>query len=172
MKNWLFTMILVAAALSMNAQTGSAAAPEAPYLRFPNVPPFKILKVDSSSYFTKEDLKKHKYTMVMYFSPTCDHCKHQTQDILADSKEFDEVEIVMATNQPFNEMKEFYTYYRIADHPNIKLGRDEKYTFPPFYKNMSSLPYLALYDKKGNLITTFQGNQKTATLMTAFHSKD
>jgi len=172
MKKWLILMILSSGMYDAQAQSGSTAAPEAPYLRFPTVPPFKILKVDSSTYFTKDDLKKHRYTLVMFFSPTCDHCKHQTQDILADSKEFDDVEIVMATAQPFIEMKEFYSFYRIGDHPNIKLGRDEKYTLPPFYKNMTSLPYLALYDKKGNLITTFQGNQKTATLMTAFHSKD
>ena len=65
-------MILFAAIHQIKGQTGSTAAPEAPYLRFPNVPPFKILKVDSSTYFTKDDLKKHKYTMVMFFSPTCD----------------------------------------------------------------------------------------------------
>jgi hypothetical protein len=68
-------------------------------------------------------------------------------------------------------MKEFYRYYRIAEYPNIKMGRDEKYVLPPFYK-MHNLPFLALYDKKGNLITTFEGNQDIHKLLKAFKKKD
>jgi hypothetical protein len=33
---------------------------------------------------------------------------------------------------------------------------------------MQSLPYLALYDKKGQLITTFEGNQKVNKILKAF----
>jgi len=173
MKKSVITLLLMLGFCALQAQTAATASrPEAPYLRFPTIPPFKILKVDSTNFYTRDDLKKNKLTIVMFFSPTCEHCKHQTEDILADPEDFKDVEIVMATYQPFGEMKEFNTYYRIGDHPNIKLGRDEKYVLPGFYSNMANLPYLALYDKKGNLITTFQGNQKTTTLMTAFHSKD
>jgi len=50
------------------------------------------------------------------------------------------------------------------------LGRDEKFTLPPFYK-IKNLPYLALYDKKGNLITTFEGTQKVDTILQAFSQK-
>jgi hypothetical protein len=73
----------------------------------------------------------------------------------------------MATFQPFEEMKQFYQYYRIADHGNIHMGRDEKYFLPPYYR-MQNLPYMALYDRKGNYITHFEGNQKVDTLMKAF----
>ena len=67
-------------------------------------------------------------------------------------------------------MKQFYNYYRIADHPNIKMGRDEKYVLQPFYR-IRNLPYLALYDSKGNLITTFEGNQKMDKILAAFDIK-
>jgi thiol-disulfide isomerase/thioredoxin len=138
-----------------------------PYQRFPTIPPFKLLKVDSVTFVTKEDIKKHHLTLIMCFSPECEHCKHQTKDIIAAMDKFKNIEIVMATFQPFPEMKEFYNYFRIADYPNIKMGRDEKYMLPPFY-GIHNLPYLALYDKKGNLITTFEGNQKVDTLLNAF----
>ncbi|HSZ84910.1 MAG TPA: thioredoxin-like domain-containing protein [Puia sp.] len=149
--------------------TTNESQPE--YLRFPTVPPFNLLKVDSTTYLTKDDLKKHHLTMVMFFSPECDHCKHQTRDILAEADKFKDIEIVMATYQPFNEMREFYKNFHIADHPNIKVGRDEKFFLPPFYK-IKSLPFLALYDKKGNLITTFEGNQKADTILIAFTKKE
>ena len=58
----------------------------------------------------------------------------------------------------------------MAEHPNSKMGRDEKFFLPPFYK-IRNLPYLALYDKKGNLITTFEGTQKIDTILAAFDKK-
>jgi thioredoxin-related protein len=162
----LITSIIITGTQFLQAQTTDSMQP--PYLRFPTIPPFSLLKVDSSGYITKEDIKKNHAILVMYFSPECEHCKHQTEDLLASIDQFKDVEIVMATLLPFHEMKEFYNYYRIADHPNIKMGRDEKAVLPGFYK-MHSLPYLALYDKKGKLITTFEGNQKATTLINAFN---
>ena len=109
--------------------------------------------------------------MIMFFSPTCDHCKHQTRDIMESFDKFKDIEIVMATYQPFGEMRDFYKNFNIADHPNIKMGRDEKFMLPVYYK-IKNLPFLALYDKKGNLITTFEGNQKVDTLLNAFNKKE
>jgi hypothetical protein len=50
------------------------------------------------------------------------------------------------------------------------MGRDEKFALPPFYR-IRNLPYLALYDKKGKLITTFEGNQKADIILDAFKEK-
>lgn len=163
----LIILVLINCSFLFAQQTAQAVPAKPPYLRFPTVPPFKLLKVDSATFVTKDDIKRHHLTLIMCFSPECDHCKHQTKDILADMDKFKDVEIVMATFQPFAEMKEFYNTFHIANYPNIKMGRDEKYVLPPFY-NIHSLPYLALYDKKGNLITTFEGNQKVDTLLNAF----
>ena len=142
----------------------------APYMRFPTIPPFHLLKLDSTTYLTKDSIRKNRKTIVMYFSPTCEHCKHQTEAILADFKEFRDIEIVMATYMPFDEMKEFDEHYKIYEHPNIKIGRDEKFVLPSFYR-IKNLPYLALYDRRGNLITTFEGTQKTDILLKAFDTK-
>jgi thioredoxin-related protein len=159
---------------TQTTQPGQQAAPatpvDPPYKRFPTIPPFHLLKPDSTTYLTKDNLKKHHRTLVMVFSPDCDHCKHQTEALLEQMDKFKDVEIVMATYQPFEEMKQFNTYFRIFDHPNIKIGRDEKFFLIPFYK-VRNLPYLALYDKNGNLITTFEGNQKPETLLNAFEQK-
>jgi len=171
MKKFLPVLLLLISCNFLFAQQVPSVDTSAPYLRFPTIPPFNLLKVDSATYLTKDDIKKHHLTMLIFFSPECEHCKHQTRDILEAIDKFKDIEIVMATYQPFNEMKEFYKNFRIADHPNIKMGRDEKFVLPPFYK-MTSLPFLALYDKKGNLITTFSGNQKVDTLLNAFNKKE
>ncbi|HEY8734184.1 MAG TPA: thioredoxin-like domain-containing protein [Puia sp.] len=144
---------------------------EAPYLKNPGIPPFRLLEVDSVHFVTKDDVKKNHKVLFMFFSPECEHCKHQMRDILADFNKFKDIEIVMATFQPFDEMKSFYNYFRIADHSNIIMGRDEKYLLPPYYR-MQSLPFLALYDKKGQFITRFEGNQKVDTILLEFNKKD
>lgn len=153
-----------------NQQVADPSKVQAPYLQNPTLPPFHLLKVDSTSYLTKDDIRKHRRTIIMFFSPDCDHCKHQTDSILANFDQFKDIEIVMATYQPFPEMKDFYTHYRLSERSNIKIGRDEKFFLAPFYR-IRNLPYLALYDKKGNLVTTFEGNQKISTILKAFEQK-
>jgi thiol-disulfide isomerase/thioredoxin len=153
-----------------NQPATDSANANAPFMRFPTIPPLHLLKLDSASYLSKDDIKKNRKTIIMFFSPDCEHCKHQTEAILADFKDFKDIEIVMATYQPFSELKDFNTHYRIFDHPNILLGRDEKFVLPGFYR-IRNLPYLALYDKKGNLITTFEGNQKVDLILDAFKEK-
>jgi|SRR5580698_1614363 thioredoxin-related protein len=167
----LFPALLLLSYNFLFAQQQTTVADTATYLSVRTIPRFNLLKVDSATHLTKDDIKKHHLTIMMFFSPECDHCKHQTRDILGAIDKFKEVEIVMATYQPFGEMREFYNNFHIADYPNIKVGRDEKFVLPPFYK-MKSLPFLALYDKKGNLITTFEGNQKVDTLLNAFNKKE
>lgn len=161
---------LLSAQQQANQPATDPANAQAPYLRYPTIPPFHLLKLDSATYLTKDDVKRHHRTIVMFFSPDCDHCKHQTESILGDFNQFKDIEIVMATYQPFDEMKEFYNHYRLSEHPNIKIGRDEKFFLAPFYK-IRNLPYLALYDKKGNLVTTFEGTQKVETILKAFEQK-
>jgi hypothetical protein len=80
------------------------------------------------------------------------------------------IQIVMATYQPFDEMADFYTKEHLASYPNIKLGRDTKFALVPFYR-MRNLPYQALYDKNGKLITTFEGNVKIEKMLEAFNGK-
>ena len=154
----------------VQAQTPNNA-PEPPYLKNPGIPPFKLLEVDSVHFFTKDNLKKNHKVLIIFFSPECDHCKHQMKDILADFDKFKDIQIVMATYQPFDEMKTFYEYFRIGDHPNILIGRDEKFMLPPYYR-MQSLPCLALYDKKGQFLKKFEGNQKVDTILLAYEGKD
>ena len=169
MKYMFFLLFCFFSMYSVQAQI-PAPVPEAPYLKNPGIPPFKILEVDSVRFLTKDNLKKNHLVLLIFFSPECEHCKHQMRDILDDFSKFGDIEIVMATFQPFDEMKSFYTYFRIGDHSNIFMGRDEHYMLPPYFR-MQSLPCLALYDKKGQFITKFEGNQKVETILNAFKLK-
>jgi thiol-disulfide isomerase/thioredoxin len=138
-----------------------------PYRRFPTVPPFKLLKIDSTSYFTKNDLKKNKPVLIILFNPDCDHCKHEIEAILKDMDELKNVQIVLSTMMPFSLMKSFYEKYALEGYENITVGQDFQYLLPTFYQ-IHFMPYLAMYDKKGNLLTTFEGTMKIEDLVNVF----
>jgi thioredoxin-related protein len=163
-----FTLLLsVFISLAAIAQKDSIDM-SAPFRKNPHIPEFDLLKIDSVNHLTKADIKAKHKTVIMFFSPDCSHCQHQTEDIIAAIDSLKDIQIVMATNQPFAEMVEFNEKYCLEKYSNIKLGRDTKYFFPPFYR-MKSLPHLALYDDKGIYITSFEGNQKITTLLDAFN---
>jgi thioredoxin-related protein len=136
------------------------------YKRFPFIPPISLLKSDSTL-ITKESLKKNRPVMIMYFSPDCHHCQHQIEELIKRMDDFKKIQIVLATYQPMEQLLDFENRYMLKQYSNIQSGRDSKFFIVPFYK-IRNLPYLALYDKKGNLITIYEGNVKADTLIKAF----
>jgi thiol-disulfide isomerase/thioredoxin len=139
----------------------------APYLRFPTVPPFKILKVDSMGYYTKADLKSKRPVLFILFNPDCEHCQHETEQIISRMEDFKKIQIVMATSMSFAAMKNFYQKYDIGRFDNIFMGQDFQYVLPSFFM-IRNLPYLAMYDKKGKLLTTFEGTMSMDDILNKF----
>jgi len=127
------------------------------YLRFPIVPSFRLINVADSSIFTKNDLKKKRATIIMMFSPDCEHCQLETKELTAHMDLFKKVQIVMASPLDYNYIKKFYEEYKLADYPNITMGRDPSYFLGTFFK-VRSFPSIFLYDKKGNYVTSFVGS--------------
>ena len=154
MKRIISGLFFIILTISVNAQVDSLTAP---YKRFPTVPPLKLLLADSATILSKDMLPKKKAVLVMIFSPDCDHCKHETEQIINQIDKFKKVEIVMATFLPFDKMKEFYVHYKLQRFKNIQVGRDFTFILPSFY-NFRSFPFFAFYDKKGNLIDVFEGS--------------
>ncbi len=129
----------------------------APYLRFPNFPPVKLLMPDSASYFTKNDLSKKSAVMLMLFNPQCDHCQHETEEIIKNIDQFKNIQIIMATSMPFISMKEFMEKNKLSDYKNITVVQDTHYFLPSYYM-IRNLPFLAFYNKKKELISVFEGS--------------
>lgn len=126
------------------------------YKRFPTTPPFKLLLTDSSTTFTDKDLKKNLPLLIMIFSPDCDHCQHHAEEMVNNREKFKKIQVVMASAFPIAKLKEFYTIYQLDKLENIIIGQDREFILGTYYK-MKSLPFLAFYDKKGNLIDVFEG---------------
>ena len=146
----LFACLVGAAAI---AQTDST---QPTYKRFPSVPPFKLLLQDSSSYFTKSMLAKKEPVLIMLFSPDCEHCQHESEEIIKNIDAFKKTQIVMATTRDFGKMVEFIRHYQLDRFDNITVGKDAAYMLPVYY-DIRNLPFLAFYDKRHAFISVFEG---------------
>ncbi len=156
MKKLLLFSLLATGFLAASAQNiDNSNLP--PYKRFPGFPPVKLLKLDSTNYFSKEDLPKNRPVLLMIFNPECEHCKHETEQLIANIDKFRKIQVVMATTMPFEMMRDFVSHYGLDKYKNITVGQDTHFFLPPFFK-ISSLPFLAFYDKDKQLLSTFEGS--------------
>jgi thioredoxin-related protein len=165
MIRYFFLSLFICSTVVCVGQTDSL---QPPYKRFPTFPPVKLLESDSLTTFTKDDLPKKTAVLLMVFDPDCEHCKHETEELIKNIDEFKKIKIVMATTLPLQMMKTFEEKYRLSQYNNIVVGRDTYYFLPGFY-HMKSFPYLAMYDKHGKLLSTFEGTMKMEDLAKVFN---
>ncbi|WP_170971077.1 peroxiredoxin family protein [Ilyomonas limi] len=127
------------------------------------IAPFKIRLVNGEG-FTYSQLAKNKPTILVYFSPTCDHCKKFTEAMLKRKKELADRQIIMISYLPLNEVKQFDDEFHLSSYPNIKVG-SEGYTFiVQKYYNIQQFPFVATYDKQGKLSKIVPYNKESAQM--------
>jgi thiol-disulfide isomerase/thioredoxin len=129
-----------------------------PYKRFPTLPPLEILLTDSTTLFGKAQIPANTPVLYMLFDPGCSHCQHETEELVAHKKDFEQIQVVMITmpRSSFAEVNDFINKYRVNELKHVVVGRDITYFMPSFY-SIRNFPFLAMYDNKGNLITAFEG---------------
>lgn len=161
MKNRLLVIICALGLSSVFAQTDIP-----PYKQNKNIPVFSLQQVNNSVFSTTK-LKKNVPVIIMFFSPGCEHCIHQFEDMQKRMAELKNYQIVMATYQPIEELAEFNKKYGISRYPNIFTGRDTAYFLPPFYQ-IRNFPHLAFYNKAGKLIYSSEGNMTVDNMLKKF----
>lgn len=154
MKKIMFAACLLISAIIASGQTDTI---QHPYLKFPTYPPVKLLLPDSTSFYTKQDLPKKLPVMVMVFNPQCDHCQHETEELIRNMDKLKNVQIVMATSSPFADMKGFIEKYKLGQYSNIVVAQDTHFFLLSFYM-LHNLPFHAFYNKKKELISAFEGS--------------
>lgn len=141
----------------------------APYQKFPAYPPVKLLLPDSSSYFAKTDLPKKMPVLLVLFNPMCEHCQHETEEIIKHIDQFKDIQIVMATTMPFDTMMAFREKYQLAKYKNIVVGQDTHYFLFSFYV-VHNMPFLAFYNRKKELISVFEGSLPIEKVLATFEN--
>ncbi|MBD0376629.1 MAG: redoxin domain-containing protein [Flavisolibacter sp.] len=161
---FILTILFCWGTLSAFSQIDTARPP---YQRYPTLPPMQLLLSDSATLFTKANLSKNKPVLLMLFSPECSHCQHTAEELQQYKEELKNIEIVMATMHSVTQMNQFIQTYRLNELPNVVVGKDIYYILPPFY-NIRNLPFMAFYDKKGKLISVFEGSLPMQKVVAVF----
>ena len=162
MKKYILPLLLLLMAGKGFAQTDTSLL----YERFPNVPSFRLINIADSSIFTKDNLKKKKATIIMMFSPDCEHCQAETKELTAKIDLFKNAQIIMVSPLDFKYIRKFYDEYKIADYPTITMGRDPSYFLGTFYK-IHFFPSVFVYNKKGKLVNHFEGGHPVEEIAAA-----
>lgn len=160
---YLFFVILGCLPAFLMAQTPANTNTKPPYLQYPIIPSFPLSLVDGNT-ITKNDLKKNEKTMVFVFSVDCDHCKHLTEEVLKNIDKFKKTQILMVTPFKVDQMKEYYTQYKIQNYPNIIMASEPTRQIMYFY-DLHYFPGLYIYDKKQQFVKGFEGTAKLDSLL-------
>lgn len=160
----IITFCLSFFSLAAFAQTDSI---QPPFKRFPTVPPIQLLLGDSTTKYTKANIPSKKPVLIMLFSPECSHCQHTAEEMIKYKDDLKDIQIIMATLHPLWQMNAFIKDYKLSELKNLVAGKDIYYILPPFY-GISSLPYLAMYNKKGSLIMGFEGSMPIQKVLQVF----
>lgn len=138
-----------------------------PYKRYPTLPPIQLLLGDSVTKYTKDNIPEKKPVLVMLFSPDCSHCQHTAEEMYKNKENLKSIQIVMATILPLYQMNDFMKKYKLDELDNVVAGKDIYFLLPPFYA-IKNFPYMAMYNKKGNLIMGFEGSMPIEKIISVF----
>lgn len=127
------------------------------------VPSFKILLLDSTTYFDTKDIQINKPFVLFFFSPACPYCRAQMEQIIKDINLLKNIQFYIITNWSFEFTKQFNNHYRLNNYENLKIGTDYKNFFGGYFK-AKGVPYLAIYGKDKKLKKAFIGNIDTKQL--------
>lgn len=137
------------------------------YKHFPILPPLQLLLPDSITKYTKEDIPKKKQVLIVFFSPDCEHCQHEAEEMVTHKEDFKNIQVIMVSTYPFYRLKEFAENYGLSNLKNVVIAKDPNYFLLTFY-SIHSFPYMALYNKKGGLIETMEGSRPIEKVIDAF----
>ena len=126
------------------------------------IAPFNI-KLTNGQQYSASQLAPGPVVLI-YFSPDCDHCQNFTQDMIKNYSVINNKQVVMVTFQAMDMLLPFAKKYKLAQYPNIKVGTEGlSYNVQKYY-GIRSFPYIAIYDKQGNLVKTYEGEQPHAEI--------
>lgn len=155
-------MLLVCLTVVVGRSQNKNAQP--PYLSDSILPSFNLLLIDSTTLFNTKHIHAGKPTVLMYFSPECEHCQAQTEAILKNMDSLKNVQFYLFTTLPFNKLKDFFYFFKLYDYKNITVGRDYEFYFSRHFESQY-VPFVAVYDKQKKLIKAYDGGVKVATLI-------
>jgi thiol-disulfide isomerase/thioredoxin len=133
------------------------------------LPSVKLLLMDSTTIINTTDAPPGKPTILLYFRPTCPHCKKETSTLLENIGTLKDVNIYMLASAPFVDINNYYRSYHLENVKNIIVGKDLGKSFTGQF-TPKAVPYMAIYNTKRNLVKIYYGEVDINFIITAIHA--
>ncbi|MEZ5017689.1 MAG: hypothetical protein R2800_11595 [Flavipsychrobacter sp.] len=153
MKQILFSLLFAATCITATAQSDNDTLP---YLKYPVMPAFEILHMDSSTITNTAYAPKDRPVIFVFFSPDCEHCTITIRELLNNRQELNNAKIYLFTPLTFDKLKPVYDKLRLASYKDVVVGKEFRYFFYKFYSPVH-VPYIAIYNKKKKLVSVYDG---------------
>ncbi len=121
------------------------------YSQSGKVPPFQIIQANGNI-FKALNLPMDKPIIIIYFSPDCEDCQKFTEALLLRRDDFLKASIAMITYVPVQNVAQYVSKYKLSIYPNIFVGTEGNSFIVRYYYNIQRFPFVALYNKNGDLI--------------------
>jgi len=141
----------------------------APFLKTKQLPDFTLTSTDFKD-FNQTILNRSKSTIIMLFNPECDHCQDQVKLFIATPQVVKNAQIVLSSVETQEKNKEFYDKFHLEKYPFIHLGKEYAYFFGGYYRP-STIPFIAIYNPKKQLVFFSHGPASKAQVVDALNSK-
>ena len=119
------------------------------------LPPFSIMQPNGKN-FRAQNLPFEKPIIIIYFSPDCEDCLSFMDKFFTRIKDFDKATVVLISYFPIKDLAKFSVKYKTVNYKNIILGTEGSSFFVKDYYKIMDLPFAALYDKDGNIQSSYQ----------------
>jgi AhpC/TSA family len=118
------------------------------------IPPFRIL-LTNMQYLKAAELDKNSAKLIVYFDPTCEHCKTFMTDLLKHENDLGKIQIIMISYTPIDQVKKFETELSLTKYSNMKIGTEGNTFIVRYFYNIQKFPFVALHDKKGIMVASY-----------------
>lgn len=120
-----------------------------------DMPQFKITQANGKI-FKASELKTGRPTLLIYFSPECDHCQVFMKEFFKKGDAFTKSNILMITFLPIDRVVSFVKEYPIEKYPNIITGTEGMGFLVRDHLGIQNMPFAALFDKNNKLINKYE----------------
>ena len=167
----IFFYLLVLSIIPAKAYLQESRDTLAPYLKSRAIPDFKILQLDSTTYYTRDSLPAKKPIVIIYFSTECNHCQYEAKQIAQHMDSLSYAYFVWIDyHHSINEIAAFGNKYGLSQFSNIKLGKEIGFKIIPYYR-IEFTPFIAVYERLGHrFIKEFREPPKISELYNAIET--
>lgn len=125
--------------------------------RIKTIPNFTFHTLDGME-FTRNNLG-NKTIIFIYINSECDYCQSEAIKIQKRLPDFEDAQLIFVSFETAEDIQKFAKDYKLDNQENILFLEDRKGKFSEVF-DVSSIPYIVIYDKDKNFLKKFKGATK------------